>query len=194
MDDGVYMRLVKSLTPEQTAWLDECEQLMRKEERGLVYAELGLDPPDDPGSGWVPPAIRGEVGTIEGPPIDGTNDRVNSGIAKAALTGEVIVHAPVEVARAPWPRWQPAGEVGTILDSGTQLIEEPKNDARAVAQPKQIGYVVPEGWSADRPGLCRSCKADIMWATTPAGKPSPLNPDGTSHFATCPQADSWRKR
>jgi len=62
---------------------------------------------------------------------------------------------------------------------------------------------------------CRSCGAPIVWALTLAGKRIPLDPpekrlvqrdlaaDGTkvvdledtwiSHFATCPQADSWRR-
>jgi len=40
---------------------------------------------------------------------------------------------------------------------------------------------------------CRSCGARIAWLRTTAGKLAPVNPDGTSHFATCPQSDSWRK-
>lgn len=59
------------------------------------------------------------------------------------------------------------------------------------------GWVVPLGWSGelrDPPAQCRSCHAEVMWATTPAGKRAPLNRDGTSHFATCPQANDWRKR
>lgn len=70
---------------------------------------------------------------------------------------------------------------------------------------------------------CRSCRAEVVWAKTPANKDAPfhLDPMGrwtlvratdghlkafgatmvtpaaeryTSHFATCPQADAWRKR
>ena len=66
---------------------------------------------------------------------------------------------------------------------------------------------------------CRSCKAKIIWVPTAAGKLMPLDlertPDGNvaieggravvmsgpvpggtgrkSHFATCPQADQWRR-
>lgn len=44
-------------------------------------------------------------------------------------------------------------------------------------------------------GTCRSCGAEILWIVTSAGKRAPMNLDGTtSHFATCPQADRWRKR
>lgn len=44
------------------------------------------------------------------------------------------------------------------------------------------------------PGKCRSCGADIIWTVTEAGKRMPVDPDGTSHFATCKDADSWRKK
>jgi hypothetical protein len=58
------------------------------------------------------------------------------------------------------------------------------------------GWVVPLGYTAEPrepPAKCRSCGAEILWAVTPKGKRAPLNRDGTSHFANCPQADSWRK-
>ena len=55
---------------------------------------------------------------------------------------------------------------------------------------------------------CRSCGAEIVWVTTPAGKQMPLDPhvltvvaDGgetvrgrVSHFASCPNAAAHRKR
>ena len=63
---------------------------------------------------------------------------------------------------------------------------------------------------------CRSCNAEVVWARTKAGKLNPMQldargtwviVDGTartmelgdtgpyysSHFATCPQANDWRK-
>lgn len=43
-------------------------------------------------------------------------------------------------------------------------------------------------------GTCRSCGATVYWRVTSAGKRAPYNPDGISHFATCPQAQTWRKR
>lgn len=42
-------------------------------------------------------------------------------------------------------------------------------------------------------GTCRSCGATVRWAETKTGKKMPLDADGTSHFATCPDADQWRK-
>lgn len=44
------------------------------------------------------------------------------------------------------------------------------------------------------PGLCRSCGEGIVWTVTKAGKRMPVNPDGISHFATCPQAAEWRNQ
>lgn len=48
---------------------------------------------------------------------------------------------------------------------------------------------------------CRSCQAPIVWRKTPGGKYQPMDfdlltgkPTDVSHFATCPQADAWRKR
>lgn len=42
---------------------------------------------------------------------------------------------------------------------------------------------------------CSSCQARVMWVITPAGRKMPVDP-GTdfSHFATCPNADSHRRR
>jgi len=40
---------------------------------------------------------------------------------------------------------------------------------------------------------CRSCGAEITWGETPGGKRAPSNPDGTSHFRTCPDAKQWSR-
>lgn len=74
--------------------------------------------------------------------------------------------------------------------------------------PKDIAAEAPGGFSAP----CRSCGARILWVTFPkSGKRAPVDAavsrvlkvkDGlvleiveghTSHFATCPHADKWRK-
>jgi hypothetical protein len=54
-------------------------------------------------------------------------------------------------------------------------------------------WAVPLGWRADNVGRCRSCGATVLWCWTPNEKKAPIDQDGKSHFATCPQADSWRK-
>lgn len=56
-------------------------------------------------------------------------------------------------------------------------------------------FSVPEGWLPDEHSArCRSCHALILWCRTPNQKRAPLNPDGTSHFSSCPQAEQWRRR
>lgn len=53
------------------------------------------------------------------------------------------------------------------------------------------GHIWLEG---DRLTSCRSCGARMLFVIREAtGKRVPLNPDGTSHFTTCPQAASWSR-
>lgn len=41
---------------------------------------------------------------------------------------------------------------------------------------------------------CHSCGARVAWLKTiKTGTLAPCNADGTSHFATCPDALAWRK-
>ncbi len=40
---------------------------------------------------------------------------------------------------------------------------------------------------------CRSCAARIFWIDTTGGRRMPVNLDGTSHFANCPNGDMHRK-
>ena len=47
---------------------------------------------------------------------------------------------------------------------------------------------------AGEAGSCKSCGASIFWLTTKAGKSMPVNHDGRSHFATCPNAQQHRKK
>lgn len=49
-------------------------------------------------------------------------------------------------------------------------------------------------------GECRSCGEPVIWCLTGKGKRMPVDEpedDGRptfSHFATCPQAEDWRKK
>ena len=43
-------------------------------------------------------------------------------------------------------------------------------------------------------GTCSTCGARIVWCLTSKGNRAPFNPDGVSHFATCPQAGEHRHR
>lgn len=53
---------------------------------------------------------------------------------------------------------------------------------------------IPEGYTFSGRGTCRSCGVPIVWAVTAKGRAAPLNLDGISHYATCPQAATWRKK
>lgn len=56
-------------------------------------------------------------------------------------------------------------------------------------------FSVPEGYVPDEHSArCRSCRALIVWCVTTNGKREPRQQDGRSHFADCPQRDSWRRR
>jgi len=54
------------------------------------------------------------------------------------------------------------------------------------------GVELPHDWQQRR-SQCRSCGAPVIWGTYPSGKRAPFDPDGTNHFATCPQRREWRK-
>lgn len=40
---------------------------------------------------------------------------------------------------------------------------------------------------------CRGCGADVRFILTKNGKHMPINPDGVSHFSTCPQIRASRR-
>ena len=54
-----------------------------------------------------------------------------------------------------------------------------------------VRWPIPEG-TPER--ACRSCKASIFWIQTASGANMPVDADGTSHFATCPNAATHRRR
>lgn len=41
---------------------------------------------------------------------------------------------------------------------------------------------------------CKGCGARIYWWETVAGKPSPHDRDGLSHFASCPLREQFRRK
>jgi hypothetical protein len=49
-------------------------------------------------------------------------------------------------------------------------------------------------WTGLTPTPCRSCLAPILFVDTVGRRRKcPLNPDGTTHFETCPSAAAWRR-
>lgn len=50
------------------------------------------------------------------------------------------------------------------------------------------------GYRFDTAGECRGnrCKSEMHWWWTPKGTRIPLNPDGSPHWATCPDAAQFK--
>ena len=58
---------------------------------------------------------------------------------------------------------------------------------------EQLEEVMVDGTPAPKgTEPCQTCGAPIRWSWTKTGKKTPVNPDGTSHWGTCPQAQEWR--
>lgn len=55
---------------------------------------------------------------------------------------------------------------------------------------KEVKFEIPEGTPLVK---CRGCGAPIYWIVTKNDKRMPVDRDGTSHFATCPGANEFRK-
>lgn len=51
-------------------------------------------------------------------------------------------------------------------------------------------FDIPDGTQEKK---CKGCGAVIYWILTKNKKRMPVDPDGTSHFATCPAAGKFRK-
>lgn len=69
-----------------------------------------------------------------------------------------------------------------------------KDDVLEVVTEKGTTFRVTE----DNRAECRSCGAPILWCVTARGKKMPVDVPAddeptTSHFATCPNAQEWRK-
>jgi hypothetical protein len=59
--------------------------------------------------------------------------------------------------------------------------------------PKTEEELEAQGYKFKSASQCRSCHAPIEFWETPNGKMIPLNDDCTAHFATCPEADKFRR-
>jgi len=77
----------------------------------------------------------------------------------------------------------------TTNDGPARQSQEPGPLFEPAPGSVQPQYVIPAGTPE---GTCRGCGAKLYWIVTQAGKRMPVDPDGTSHFATCPKADSFR--
>lgn len=66
--------------------------------------------------------------------------------------------------------------------------------------PKDADALKAAGYVFDNYATCRGCGDDVEWYKTPAGKSIPMNPMPTggslaiTHFSTCVEADSFRRK
>jgi hypothetical protein len=66
-------------------------------------------------------------------------------------------------------------------------------DRLIVADKRFVGWSRPGGWEIVSVSRCRGCGQAIAWARTFAGRSAPLDRDGTNHFATCRDAELFRR-
>lgn len=73
----------------------------------------------------------------------------------------------------------------------SSLFDPPPNGPEDVGWSRApLRFLIPPGTPEKK---CRSCAAAIFWIVTAHGKHMPVDPDGTSHFATCPNAAKHRR-
>jgi hypothetical protein len=78
----------------------------------------------------------------------------------------------------------------------SKLSADKLSESDMVLVLRRHGYApeVAEEGEGDR-AECKGCGATIYWRPHPTtGRNHPFNPDGSSHFQTCPEADRFRKR
>lgn len=69
-----------------------------------------------------------------------------------------------------------------------------------MAFPKTLNEMKAAGYKFENSAACKGCGEDIEWWTTPTGKKIPMNEmtsgdsSATAHWATCSEADSFRKK
>jgi hypothetical protein len=62
------------------------------------------------------------------------------------------------------------------------------------AFPQSLDALTAAGYVYSGSAHCRKCNGRILWYKTPVNaKLMPMNPDGTTHWATCPNAKDFKK-
>jgi hypothetical protein len=84
-----------------------------------------------------------------------------------------------------------AGKIfSNALEVWLQRLEAELPAEQPVAQRRGPIYPIPPEAEA---AYCKGCDDRIYWVQTPAGRPMPVNPDGSSHWGTCPKAGLFRR-
>jgi hypothetical protein len=83
-----------------------------------------------------------------------------------------------------------------LLNTGIR-IRRPARKENSMPFPKTLDELRFAGYKFDQHSHCHGCDAVIEWWITPAGKKMPMDVTDsgavTSHFATCPKVDLFRK-
>lgn len=90
---------------------------------------------------------------------------------------------------------EPVAPTGAAQSAAEQAPAAPATGSATPASPPAparppVRFEIPAGALARS---CRGCGAPVYWITTAAGKAMPVDLDGVSHFATCPQAAKFRR-
>lgn len=102
------------------------------------------------------------------------------------------LEAPADAFRPGFRREYPATFVGEPAPNGPADLGWNEQSTTRGPRPTRRAVTFPIPPSSPLQD-CRSCRAPIHWIVTAAGKRMPVNPDGTSHFADCPNAATHRR-
>jgi hypothetical protein len=91
--------------------------------------------------------------------------------------GGGVVRKPVAVEQSSLFADEPASNSKADLGWNEQSTRAP------------LRFPIPPGTPAS---TCRSCAAKVFWIVTSLRRKMPVDHDGTSHFATCPNAAQHR--
>lgn len=85
---------------------------------------------------------------------------------------------------------QPAGQlVGSKAVGVTRYLDV---EAALIGLLNKIGQPERAPWQQSDLRRCASCKGLILWIKTKSGKASPIDLDGETHWATCPDAAKFK--
>ena len=124
--------------------------------------------------------------------IDAGYLTANQTLPKIIVAGETVFNV-----RARYEKWKQFAEDASER-ALAEKIGEPNLEAGDYG-PQTIARTAPDSPQRSvipinaRPQKCKTCDARIFWVETDAGKRMPVDPDGSSHFATCPDANAHRK-
>ncbi len=74
-----------------------------------------------------------------------------------------------------------------------QATEEQATQEAHEAGAQEAIALVARATGCGKVGKCSGCGAMVYWFATRAGKDTPVNMDGTTHWATCPQRERFKR-